>query len=552
MMNRPTTGRIPLLLIAMILAWGCYLRFANLGLNTLASDEMNHYYVGESLRQTGKALLPSGGRYDRGLEYSTLVARALPRFSQMEVAVRFPSAVIGSLCLFLFAVIAWQATGPWPSVFATLLLAIYPEVVRLSRFGRFYTLQLLAGLIAFYAAWRLLRSPLAADGFSRRRLLRDWGWAVLMLIGLGYATSIQPTTMSVAAGLALYLAIVGIRDLRLHGASAWRWSVAWQLTAGGMIILLVLLFVRFEWIKEAWQVARTVPMWARLSSEGGAGPITAYYRKLSDSFPLIVSLSPLIFLVAILRNRRLGWLLLSWFAVPILLHSLVFPWKAERYVLLAIPALFLATGIAAAAGAAALYDYLSSRLDEWPAVARSRYGIALAATTAIAVSAVITSPAFNASRRLTNTVLSAGWDESVALIEKEPTLASLPIGSAQPLVALYYWGRLDFTVQRALLESWRRDTTSSDSDHPYLMKRIGSPDAYAGRPTLTTAQAIRDRFADRGSVLIGIDQKYLTHDNIDPSLREALNGARELCQNRCGSMKLYHWTFGQPPANPVE
>jgi hypothetical protein len=147
---------------------------------------------------------------------------------------------------------------------------------------------------------------------------------------------------------------------------------------------------------------------------------------------------------------------------------------------------------------------------------------------------------------MVSTIDSDGWKESVALLARQPTLASLPIGSAQPLVALHYWGKLDFTVQRALLESWTRDTSIGGFDRPYRMKAMGSPDVYAGRPTLTTAEAIRQRFGAAGSVIIGVDEKYLTFDNIDPSLREALEreGA-ELCDNQCGSMRLYHWTFGR-------
>lgn len=538
--------RIPLLLVVVILAGGCYLRFANLGLNTLASDEMNHYFVGQSLQQSGEPLLPSQTRYTRGLEYSTMVAAALPHFNQMEVAVRFPSAVIGSLCLLVFAVMAWRIAGPWAAVFGTLLLAIYPEGLRLSRFGRFYTLQLLAGLIAMYTGWRLLRDPLTPEELNRRRLLRDWGWALLTMIAFGYGASVQLTTISVAAGFFTFVAIIGLRDLRLLGRRAWAWSVPWQLTAIAASVGLVLLAARFDLARSLLQEARTMPMWARLSAEG-PGPISSYFRAISDDLPLVISLSPLIFIVAIFLNRRLGGLLLAWFAVPLFLHSVVFPWKSERYVLLAIPALFLATAIAASAGATALYRYLADRLEHWqPPMARPR-GAALA-TVFIVCCAIITTPAFNVAHRLVRLKQSAGWSESLALLEKRPELAALPIGSAQPLVALHYWRRLDFTVQRALLESWSRDSTTGGFDNPYRIKPMGSPDVYAGRPTLTTADAIRQQFGDRGGVVIGIDEKYLTFDNIDPTLRDALDReGRELCEGRCGSMRLYHWTFGQSP-----
>jgi hypothetical protein len=304
-------------------------------------------------------------------------------------------------------------------------------------------------------------------------------------------------------------------------------------------------------VKEVIQTAFTKPMWVRLA-DGGPRPISAYYRALSDDFPLVISLSPLIFLLVLLQRRRLGALLLCWFGVPILLHSLVFPWKSERYVLLAIPALMLAAGIAAATGAAALNQFLANRLGSGRAYQRIGPWLALAGTAFIAIAALITTPAFNVARRLPTKQESFGWRESVAILQRDTGLASLPIGSAQPLVAFHYWGRLDFTVQRALLESWRRDSASADLNHPYIMKPMGSPDVYAGRPVLTTAEAIRRKFAGRGSVIIGIDQKYLTHRNIDPSLQTALTReARELCQNRCGTMKLYHWTFGQAPPLPA-
>jgi hypothetical protein len=137
---------------------------------------------------------------------------------------------------------------------------------------------------------------------------------------------------------------------------------------------------------------------------------------------------------------------------------------------------------------------------------------------------------------------SAGWLETQRMIHRDSALQSLPLGNASPLAALHYWGRLDFVVQRGLLEGVRRDSTSRDFNRPYLYKRMGSPDAYAGRPTLTTPDAIRTRFAGRPAVLIGVDQKYLKYRNIEPSLQHVLaTEARELCQGKCGSMLLYYW-----------
>ncbi len=535
--------RYALLVLAVVLAWGCYLRLANLGLNTLASDEMNHYFVGQALQHDRGPILPSGARYTRGIEYSALVSRTLPRFDVPEIAVRLPSAIIGSLALILFAAVAWAMGGPWTAVFATILFAIYPEALRLSRFGRFYTLQMLAGMIAMYAGWRLIRTPLYSDVLTRRRLQRDWGWAVLAGLAFAYATSVQVTTLSVVAGFGLFLAWVGLGDLGRLKVAAWKYSVPLQLTVAGVVIALGLVVFKLRLLEELFWRARAIPMWARLSEEG-AGPMAAYYRALSNHFPLVVSLIPLIFLVAIARHPRTGGMLLAWFGVPLLLHSVVFGWKSERYVLVAVPALLIAAGIAAAAAMDELTKYFARQVENHPRLRSSRTLLPGLVTTIVLTATIVTQPAFNESRRSIHERRSAGWLESRSLIAADPALSSLPLGSASPLGALHYWGRLDFTVQQALLESWTRDTTGHDLDRPFLLKAVGSRDVYAGRPTLTTPDAIRERFSRDEAVLIGIDQKYVTFHNIDPKLLQALGTeAEELCKGQCGSMLLYRWKF---------
>jgi hypothetical protein len=530
----------PALLLGVVLAWGSYLRLSHLELNTLASDEMNHYFVGLALERDRGPVLPSGARYTRGIEYSEMVAATLPRVQPVEKAVRLPAAVFGVACLVLFATMAWREAGPWAAVIATALFDIYPEGLRLSRFGLFYTLQLFFGLIAIFAGWRLLSDRLEPAGMNRRQLIRSWAWAILTLAAFLSAIHIQVVTLSVLAGWGVCVAGAGIGDFARHRRAAWRWSVPWQLTALGVAASMLILLSNLKGVEELIWRAGTVPMWARLSAEGG-GTVTAYYRTLSNGFPLITALLPLIFIVALIKVRRLGAYLLIWFAIPLLLHSFVFPWKEDRYILLAVPALLLATGIAAAAGLAALDEYLRRALDRsWAAIA---HPLAASVTGSIALIALLTLPAFNISRRSILMKESAGWAESSALIAATPSLSQLPRGTASPLPALYYWGHLDFVVQRALLESWIPDTSGSRSQ-PYLMNPVGSADIYAGRPTLTTPDAIRERYSHSGGVLIGIDRKYLTFRNIDPSLERVLNEeARELCRGRCGSMMLYYWEF---------
>jgi hypothetical protein len=529
-------NRLALAALGLVVAWGCYIRLADLGRNTMATDEMNHYFVGQALERHEGPVLPSGAEYTRGLEYSKLVAATLPRVDNEEVAVRLPAALFGVASLILFAAVSWALGGPWAAVLATLLLAIYPEGVRLSRFGRFYAMQLLAGLIAMYAGWRLVRDPLEVNETSRGRLWRDWGWAALAAVAFAYAARVQVTTLSVVAGFACFVALVGIRDLvRLKGA-AWKRSVPWQLTVAGVVGVVVMAIVRNGVLEDLLWRARAVPMWARMSTEGNAS-VTAYYRAFSAQFPLVISLLPLVFIVAIVRRPRTGWFLTAWFGIPLALHSLFLEWRSERFVLLAVPGLLIAAGIAGAAGAEALAGYLARRTG--------RPLLAGLITAGIVLAAVVTQPAFNAARRQHSGRVSNGWLESRRLMAADSSLGKLPLGSAMPLAALHYWGRLDFTIQPALLETWTRDPESHDPDRPYRFNPMGSPDVYSGRPILATPEAIRERFRGEGAVLIGIDEKYITYHNIDSSLVRVLDAeGTELCRRKCGSMRLYRWPLG--------
>jgi hypothetical protein len=530
---------LPWVVLALVLACGAWLRLADLGRNTFGTDEMNHFYVGQSIDQGKGPVLPSGSRYTRGLNYSQMVAAVLPHSNRPEFAVRAPAAILGILALGVFALLAWTMAGPWAAVIATALLAIYPEGLRLSRYGRFYTLQLLAALVGMYAGWRVLRYPLSRERMNRDRVVESWVWALLALACLGYAADVQVTTLSVIAGFGIAIAAAGGYDLWREGRAAWRWSVPLQLTIVGLVAGLVLLATQFGNLEALFWQARTMPLWARLSAEGEGSP-AVYYRALSQAFPIVISLSPLIFLVTIIRSPRAGTFLLLWFVVPLLLHSFVFAWKLERYVLAAIPALLLAAGIAASMGLALLQRFVARTLERLPAGMSGP--LAAGVTLLVALTVLLTLPAFNESRRMVTLGSSAGWLETQRMIHRDSALQSLPLGNASPLAALHYWGRLDFVVQRGLLEGVRRDSTSRDFNRPYLYKRMGSPDAYAGRPTLTTPDAIRTRFAGRPAVLIGVDQKYLKYRNIEPSLQHVLaTEARELCQGKCGSMLLYYW-----------
>ncbi|MEJ7809813.1 MAG: hypothetical protein WKG32_05275 [Gemmatimonadaceae bacterium] len=535
--------------LAFILAAGSAIRLVHLERGEFLDDELNHYYAGRSVAEGHGPRLPSGALYERGADFTRMAAVVLGHTSPAERAVRLPSAVLGSLGLVIFAGVLWGFGGPWVAVWGTLFLAIYPEAIRLSRFGRFYTLQLAFGLGALYTGWRALRNAGARETPSRNDVRSGWLWALGTIALLLYAARVQVVSLSVASGWGLAAVVAAAADERARGLTAWRRSVPIQLATLGLaaVALLVLLFpeqvVALRWL------ARTTPRWAQT---GESSLPLAYYYVLSDAAFGLLPLAAAAFVVVALRNLRLALYLFLWLAVPVALHSLVFAWKGERFILLAMPALFATLAIAAAAGAGrrpgAVQRALAPRVID-----RGRREVAAAAVVAVVcLAGIVTLPPVSAARKALRAQPDA-W-RAAAVILRAPALASAPIGGSKQLPARYYWERLDFTVTQGGLERW---TPTFDARHQngeavaggYAAAPQGTPDYYAGVPVLTTPEAIRERFAGSGAVLIGIDGPELNLPNIiDPELRRVLEAnAEELCRGQCGTLRLFHWRFAPPP-----
>lgn len=519
------------MLIAVIVIGGSYFRFVDLDRDHFNGDELDHYYAAQSLASGQGPLLPSGNAYIRGIDVTRLVSLTLESGDSAEASARLPSAVFGIMNLIIFAAVAWLMAGAWPAVWATLLLAIYPEAIVQSRMTRFYTYQLNFGLLALFTGWRALSTTGERASPSRANLVSSYLWAAATVLLLALAARVQVTTYSIVLGWAACVALAGLADLIARGRKAWRDSFSMQVTAllvGGPLILIV----GFPGaIRQNLASSQFVPAWS------GVGHPLAYYYRLSELFPLMISLLPVAFLAAVLRNARLGVYLAIWFSVPILIHSLLLPWKGERYILLALPAVFLLTGMAAASCWGALNRWLTGAAASAPRLPLRirRWGPPVGLAT-IAAFALITQHAFNEARRIPAIPKPINWRAAGAILEGVPGHENIPVGTSIALPAMYYWERADFVVGTDFLEA-----PSSTSFQKRLLQE-GASDWYGGIPVLVRPSAIRSRFASAGEVIIGIDSDRWHWNNIDAELREALTReAEELCKGRCGDFLLFHW-----------
>lgn len=522
-------------LLALVLGFGIYIRASDLGAWDFSSDAMNHVYAAESLLKTGQQLLPSGEPYVRGPELTQMVAWSLSLFNlEPEVAARLPALVFGILDVLLFAAICYALGGVWVALWGTLLFSVYPELVLQTRSVRFYSYQLFFGLLAMYTGWRALNSSCRAERASLAEVFASWRWAILTLILFAVAAHVQLTTLSIVAGWACCILAAAMVDGILHGWVSLRRSFAVQAACAGVALLIMAAALYPSGIDHLLEKTHFVPYWAG----GGPQDPRSYYWFLSLAFPLVISLLPVICVGALMRNWRASCYLIFWFFVPFILHSFVFWWKEERYIMLAVPALLLLTAFALSSAAQLLYENVLSRtivrLSERAAHLISG-GVVAVASLAI----IFTTPGFNTSRKLAFAPNPYDFRGLHRLLAENPELERLPLGSSAPLRTLYYTGRIDFVVQRGRLER-PASTKPGQQLAPVRAFEEGSPDYYSGRPVLATPEAIRSRYSS--DVLVVIADNHWRSITIDGELRKVLSSeAKELCHGTCRGLSVFRW-----------
>lgn len=539
-------SRSALVALVLVLLFGAYSRLVDLGAADLWSDELFHVLAAESLERGDGPRLPSGELYMRGMDLTRLVRVARHYVSDAEEAARLPSALFGIAGLLTFAAIAWRLAGRWAAVWSTLLLAVFPVVLQEARNTRFYTLQLVHGLVAFYAGWRALeprRTSPEHDPDRRDGVLGRWGWVALAMLAFLSAARVQLTTVSIVVGWGVAVLAFAIADLVQRRKRALPESVAVQLVLAGLVGFAIVLLAAPALLDRVIAYAMDVPLWA----ESEFSPRT-YYWMFANTIPLVLSLTPLIYLVVARRDRWFAAYLFLWFAVPLVLHSFVLKFQAERYVILALPGLFLAAGIAAADGCGALFRRVAVEAQRVDARISQRAAqvVAVCAVAAVVAIAVFTTPAFSRSTRVALRQLDVrsptDYRRALEVLRSTPGADTLPWGSLQHLTARYYWPRVDFTIERGLLDR-PVGGPETPGTREIVVHPEGTRDFYLGIPVLWRASAVREYFGTGRDVIVAIDSTAEANypGGVVAELRRG--GARELCLGRCGTVQLYRWTL---------
>jgi len=128
-----------IILLAMILLLGAWLRFYRLGDLPIDGDNAYHVLGASAINEHGVPLMPSGKLYTRAVPLIYLQTLSARFFSDMEFAIRFPNALIGVLNILLVFVFCKALTRKnGVAVIAAFLFAVSPVAIYFSRMPRMY------------------------------------------------------------------------------------------------------------------------------------------------------------------------------------------------------------------------------------------------------------------------------------------------------------------------------------------------------------------------------------------------------------------------------
>jgi hypothetical protein len=299
--------------------------------------------------------------------------------------------------------------------------------------------------------------------------------------------------------------------------------------------VLLLFLVQPELIWRVVRLSQRVPDWAQVA---GTRSSLTYARALFWSFPVLFACAPLIFLTLGVSRPRLTLYLFTWFIVPFVAHSFILPWKGQRFILLAVPALFAAAALAAASAAQAIREWMSNQLTQLGLGARTRHILASSSVAVVSLFLVVTTPALVRGWETVSQGQENEWRRMAEIVAARPELRKLPLGTSDPLHTLYYLGRADFVIEPGARPNRQHSRSGGDSDN--------APDFQAGAPILPTPLSIRSRF-DAQFVLISTDSGHVD-SRLDPALLSMLEEAEDLCRGSCGSGLLYLWHTSDLPS----
>lgn len=343
-------------------------------------DEMYHVLAAQGWLDTGTFSI-GNGEYTRVPVFTLIVAAAFSLFGESLVVARIPSVLFGSL--WVFAVFFWtrRQAGRTVALVAALFLAVYPNMVQLSQFSRFYALHGLVFWLGAAGVYYLTHPTNLLSRSSDGLLPPNPRFLVVLVATLGalaFCYSLQSVTVIGGIALGVWCALTLGAEALGRGSRAIR--ARWVLGILGLVGTAVL-----SWLiasgeaSQLWRRYQTAALWAASEADD---PFW-YYREFRSQFGVFWLAFPIAAVAAIRWFGRPAAFATVIFVVAFLLHSGA-DQKHERYLAYAVPYLVLIGSMAAVPVLEALWRKMHLVLlgITPPRIARVAATTGLIATTA--------------------------------------------------------------------------------------------------------------------------------------------------------------------------
>ncbi|MGI9284682.1 MAG: ArnT family glycosyltransferase [Pseudomonadales bacterium] len=465
--------------LGLLILLATVVRLVGVGVAHLpVGDEMFHILAAQSWAMEG-SLRIADGSYDRAALFTMMIGELFSIFGDSLVVARIPVLIFGVLWALILFIWVRRSAGRLAAWIAAGLFCTAPHAIELSLYCRMYTLHGTVFLLGTIAVYSLLTDHHA---ISKKLVL-----VAASILCFALAIPLQFTTLIGLVGLGTAVFVDSITQYRefILARKYRRWLLL-SLTAVAILLALIFLKLNSDLVSVYLQKFNA-QHFAKQASD-----IRYYHKLFLSEYPVLWSLFPLLLLIAAYQKPRLTIFCASLFVVAISLHSLAGA-KAERYVYYSLPFLFVIWGIAIAAIAPYLGQFLTeiaNRLSAHsPNLKATNSFEFLFRSVSISAIVVIMLVSSNSFSRTVNIMRGQSYYFGTKLSNWEQVQSQLqPMVDEAPIVlttnfakTLYYFGRHDIAISKIIVAD-------------ILGGVEGATDPRSGRPAISSVESVQAVF----------------------------------------------------------
>ncbi len=532
--NRPY-----IVILALTVLFGGYLRFYNLGGPSFWVDELDFVEAAKSQMSVGEPLLASGYAYPRAPILTHALTLSFGMFGISEFTSRAPSAFFGLLAIVVVFWLGKEWFNVRTGTIAAILVTCSAFEIGWSRACRMYALFQLLFLIGIYVFYRGFEHHASRTnnqgGDQYTGFFSKWQLSPTLLLGgsflIGLSYSSHQNAALFAPSFFFYLLLVLLLSQQGQLRNKYLAPVV-----GGSALAAVLFFVPqvADFLTYAFQYQ---PKWAEVSSAQNSWRILSFLFGWSH-FP--VNLLFVAGTILALRQRhKPGVYALVNLLVPVLLFSFVFQYRKNDYIYHVYPLLFLLAAFA--------LDTAISRVQRSAKAVQERLRPVVIEHSAVAMLLALVwlplTPGFRFAQKIPR--LSDGqfngalyhneWRAARGFLAGK-VASQDAIVSTLPLSVQYYAGRAEYNLNLSNSQLARQQNIVAP-DGRFI-------DFYSGTDLIEDIGGLENVFARHTQGWIIVDNYRFNNDVYVPrALREmAKNNTTKVFETENLTVSIYKWS----------